>query len=128
MIVSPVRFAVFSAATCALIGLASCSQDGVTSNCPALPLYETFALGDAAPPDAGSADSAATEQALEKAYAANCATRPGPSVASASSSAGTSSGGNAGTSGGGGSAGHAAGGASAGGSTNTENAGAAGSN
>ncbi len=124
------RIALFFGATCTLIGLASCSEDGVTANCPPLPLYQTFALGDASPPDAGSPDSPATKAAIAKAAAAGCITLPTASVvATSGGEAGTGGsaamGGSAGKGGGGGSAGHAGG---TGGSVSSENAGAAGSN
>ena len=70
----PVKFALLLAAACALCALASCSEDGVTPNCPALPLYQTYPLGDASIPDAASGDSATSKEALAKAVAANCAT------------------------------------------------------
>src|SRR6187551_1607697 len=55
---------------------ASCDEQGVTSTCPPLPLYQTYPLGDASPADAASADSAEVQLALEAAYDAGCATRP----------------------------------------------------
>ncbi len=70
----PVKIALLLAVGCALGALASCSEDGVTPNCPALPLYQTYPLGDASIPDAASADSAASKAALANAVAANCAT------------------------------------------------------
>lgn len=70
----PVKFALLLAAVSALCAVASCSGDGVTPNCPALPLYQTYPLGDASIPDAASGDSAASKAALANAVAANCAT------------------------------------------------------
>jgi len=116
------RFAVISAVVCVLVAVVSCTEDGVTSNCPALPLYQSFALGDASPPDAGSPDSPKTAAALASAVSAGCATPPTSGVVA------SSLGGAAGTGGSGGAAGHSAGGTSAGGNTSSENAGAAGSN
>lgn len=55
---------------------ASCDGGGLTSTCPPLPLYQTYPLGDSAPADAASADSADVQLALEAAYDAGCATRP----------------------------------------------------
>lgn len=69
-----VKFALLLAVGCALCALASCTDDGITPNCPALPLYQTYPLGDASLPDAASGDSAASKAALANAVAANCAT------------------------------------------------------
>lgn len=65
--------------------VASCDEKGITSVCPPLPLYESFALGDASRPDAESPDSATTEAAFAAAVDAGCATAPRdfPSDASA---------------------------------------------
>lgn len=87
---------------------AACDEQGVTSNCPPLPLYQTYPLGDASPADAASADSAEVQLALEAAYDAGCATRPThfayDASAGASGEAGASavagSGGHAGAAGG----------------------------
>ncbi len=54
----------------------SCDERGVTSDCPPLPLYQTYPLGDASPADAASVDSPEVQLALEAAYDAGCATRP----------------------------------------------------
>src|SRR5882724_10371975 len=70
------KFAVLAAATAALCAAASCSQDGVTTSCPPLPLYQTYALGDAASPDAMTAASGAAAQELAAAVGAGCATAP----------------------------------------------------
>ena len=77
---------------------AACDEQGVTSSCPALPLYQTYPLGDASPADAASADSAEVQLALEAAYDAGCATRPTkfPYDAGAGGEAGDGLGGNAG--------------------------------
>jgi hypothetical protein len=80
------KFALYSAATCAVCAAASCDGDGVTSNCPPLPLYQNYPLGDASVPDAANRDSAATNQALATAVSAGCATAPSRG-ASASGSA-----------------------------------------
>jgi hypothetical protein len=114
-----VKFALLGAALCAVGAAAACSEDGVTTNCPDLPLYQTFPLGDASLPDAMSSDSEATQEALAAAIKAGCATGPNGEGSSAAGS--SSTGGSAGTGGSGGSAGK--GGAGSGGS-----AGAAGQN
>lgn len=54
----------------------SCDERGATSICPALPLYQTYPLGDASPADAASPDSPEVQVALEAVYDAGCATRP----------------------------------------------------
>ena len=106
-----VKFWLLGAALCAVGAAAACSEDGVTTNCPDLPLYQTFPLGDASRPDAMSGDSEASQEALAAAVKAGCVTGPN---GEGSSVAGSSSGGGAGTGGSGGSAGK--GGASSGGS------------
>ena len=53
---------------------ASCAEKGVTSDCPALPLYQTYPLGDASPADAASPDSGQTEAAIAAAVDAGCLT------------------------------------------------------
>src|SRR6187551_2144842 len=79
---------------------ASCDEQGVTSTCPPLPLYQTYPLGDASPADAASADSPEVQLALEAAYDAGCATRPTQFPYDASSGAGgDSAGSHAGTGG-----------------------------
>src|SRR5450432_2252177 len=88
----PVKFVLLSAIACALCAAASCSQDGVTTNCPAQPLYQTFPLGDASLPDAMSADSGAAEDSLAAAIAAGCATGPN-GVGSRAARGGSGSGG-----------------------------------
>ncbi len=55
---------------------ASCEDRGVTSTCPPLPLYPTYALGDASPADASSADGGEAEAAWAAAVDAGCATAP----------------------------------------------------
>ena len=79
----------------------SCSEAGVTSSCPPLPLYETYPLGDASPPDAGSLDSPATKRALAAAVDAGCITErtsfPYDASAGADGDAGGASGGSSGT-------------------------------
>lgn len=52
----------------------ACDEKGITSICPPLPLYQTYPLGDASPPDAASPDSKATRAALAAAVDAGCAT------------------------------------------------------
>ncbi|HEX3777574.1 MAG TPA: hypothetical protein VHV51_24060 [Polyangiaceae bacterium] len=132
------KVALFFAGVCAVGAVASCSEDGVTPNCPALPLYQTYPLGDASRPDALSGDSGAADEARNAAIAAGCLTGPNGFVPNTggSSGAGGSSAGNAGN---GGSSG-ASGGAGKGGSggkpstsigesgSGAENAGAAGRN
>ena len=54
----------------------SCQENGATSSCPPLPLYETHPLGDASIADADTADSAAVHEALERAIDAGCTTAP----------------------------------------------------
>jgi hypothetical protein len=80
-----VKLALLLAAACAVCALASCSGDGVTTNCPALPLYQTFPLGDASIPDAASGDSTQSKAELAQAVSMNCATgvngRGGPTNA-----------------------------------------------
>jgi len=120
MIARSVRCAVISAVSCALLALVSCTEDGVTPSCPPLPLYQSFALGDASPPDAGSPDSEKTRAELDAAVKAGCATPATEGVVA------SSVGGAGGSGGSGGASGHTAGGS--GGSTSSENAGAAGSN
>jgi hypothetical protein len=119
-----VKFALFCGAVCAFCAAASCSEDGVTTICPALPRYQTFALGDASIPDAMSGDSAASKEELAAAIAAGCATGP--------NGVGSAVGGSAGKGGAGGSAGKAGGGETSsggeGGSNSADNAGAAGRN
>ena len=80
-----------------VVAASACSQDGVTPNCPALPLYTVSA--DAAA-DANTADSPASIQARAAALDAGCITAPG-SGGSGGTSAGGSGGGHAGTSNGG---------------------------
>lgn len=97
----------------------------MTTNCPALPHYQTFALGDASIPDAMSGDSAASKEELAAAIAAGCATGP--------NGIGSAVGGGAGKGGAGGSVGNAGSGGNTssggeGGSTSADNAGAAGRN
>ena len=54
----------------------SCQENGATSICPPLPLYETHPLGDASIADAGSAESRAVRAQLARAIDAGCATAP----------------------------------------------------
>jgi hypothetical protein len=68
------KLALLLAVACAVCALASCNGDGVTTNCPALPLYQTFPLGDASIPDAASGDSAESKAELAEAVSVNCAT------------------------------------------------------
>jgi hypothetical protein len=111
----------------AFCALASCSEDGVTPTCPALPRYQTFALGDASAPDAMSSTSAESKAELAAAIEAGCATAPIPvAVGGATSSAGGTSGGAGGSGGKAGSGGKSGGGS--GGLSSTDNAGAAGRN
>jgi len=70
------KFALLGAVVCALCATASCSEDGVTTNCPERPLYQTFPLGDASAPDALSGDSVEVQRALAEAIDAGCATAP----------------------------------------------------
>jgi hypothetical protein len=142
---SSLKVGLLAAVIGALGATASCSEDGVTTNCPALPLYQTYALGDASIPDAQSPDSPASQEMLAAAVDAGCATAPHTGVmfvAGGGSSAvggGTSGGGSAGKAGGGGSAGKGGSGGSAGkggnggsagkgGASSADSAGAAGSN
>ena len=76
-----------------VVAASACSQEGVTPNCPALPLYTVSA--DAAA-DANTADSPASIQARAAALDAGCITAPG-----SGGSAGTSGVGHAGASNGG---------------------------
>jgi hypothetical protein len=119
-----VKFALLGAALCAVCAAASCSQDGVTTNCPALPLYQTFPLGDASPPDAMSGETEASQEALAAAIKAGCATGPNGETGSTAGSSGQGGSGGAGGGGKGGSAGK--GGTS--GTSSADNAGAAGRN
>ena len=93
------KFAVLSVVACLFAAAASCSTDGVTPTCPALPLY-----------DAATANSPDVQAALADAVKAGCATAP----QGGSASTAPSSGGNPST--------------SAGGNKSANNAGAAGSN
>ena len=112
-----VKFALLGAALCAVCAAASCSQDGVTTNCPALPLYQSFPLGDASRPDATNGDSEANQEALAAAVKAGCATAPNGEVsATAGSSGAGGSGGKGGSAGKGGTSG----------TSSADNAGAAG--
>jgi hypothetical protein len=79
--------------------VASCTEQGVTSNCPPLPLYQTYPLGDASPADAASVDSPEVQLALEAAYDAGCATRPTEFPYDASAGAGGEAGDGAGAGG-----------------------------
>ncbi|HEX3853246.1 MAG TPA: hypothetical protein VHW01_19920 [Polyangiaceae bacterium] len=54
----------------------SCQENGATSICPSLPLYETHPLGDASIADAGTADSPAVRADLARAIDAGCITAP----------------------------------------------------
>jgi len=54
----------------------SCQDNGATSVCPPLPLYETHPLGDASVADAATADSPAVHADLARAIDAGCATAP----------------------------------------------------
>ena len=54
----------------------SCQENGATSVCPPLPLYETHPLGDASIADADTADSAAVKADLARAVDAGCAMAP----------------------------------------------------
>jgi hypothetical protein len=92
-----VKFALLGAVVCALCASASCSQDGVTTNCPARPLYQTFPLGDASPVDAMSGDSAAAREALIASIDAGCAT--GPNGLGGPAGGGSGKGGSSGTAG-----------------------------
>jgi hypothetical protein len=98
-----VKLALLLAAACAVCALASCSGDGVTTNCPALPLYQTFPLGDASIPDAASGDSTASKAELAEAVSMNCATgvngRGGPTNAGGTGGEGGSADDNAGAAG-----------------------------
>jgi hypothetical protein len=98
---------------------ASCDDRGATSVCPPLPLYQTYPLGDASPPDASSADGGEAQVALAAAVDAGCATAPTQfpydgSTAGAPSESGGSSGKGGGA------------GASASGSSGSSNGGSAG--
>ena len=53
---------------------ASCDDRGATSVCPPLPLYQSYPLGDASPPDASSADGGEAQAAYAAAVDAGCAT------------------------------------------------------
>lgn len=53
---------------------ASCTEEGITSDCPPLPLYQTYPLGDASPADAASPDSGETQSAIAAAVDAGCLT------------------------------------------------------
>ena len=53
---------------------ASCDDRGATSICPPLPLYQSYPLGDASPPDASSADGGEAQAELAAAVDAGCAT------------------------------------------------------
>jgi hypothetical protein len=121
----PLEFALLCAAACTLCVAASCSQDGVTTNCPALPRYDAYPLGDASIQDAMSGDSAASKEELAAAVAAGCATGP--------NGVGSAAGGSAGKGGTGGSTGNAGSGGTLGsggegGSNSADSAGAAGRN
>ena len=54
----------------------SCQENGATSICPPLPLYETHPLGDASIADADTADSAAVQEDLKRAIDAGCTSAP----------------------------------------------------
>jgi hypothetical protein len=54
----------------------SCQENGATSICPALPLYQTHPLGDASIADADTADSAAVQADLARAIDAGCLIAP----------------------------------------------------
>ncbi|MES1176280.1 MAG: hypothetical protein ABUL62_18300 [Myxococcales bacterium] len=110
--------------------VASCDDRGATSVCPPLPLYQTYPLGDASPPDASSADGGEAQAALAAAVDAGCATAPTqfPDEGSAAGASGAASegGGTSGTGGGSGAASAGSSSAHDGGSAG-ELAGAAGS-
>ena len=114
---------------------ASCDQKGITSTCPPLPLYRSYPLGDASPPDASSADAGETSAAYAAAVDAGCATAktefPFDAAAGAAGegeSGGSSGrGGSAGSVGVGGRAGASNGGSAGFGGSAGDNAGAAGS-
>jgi hypothetical protein len=54
----------------------SCQDNGATSVCPPLPLYETHPFLDASVADAATADSPAVHTDLARAIDAGCATAP----------------------------------------------------
>ena|SRR5882724_4085119 len=54
----------------------SCQENGATSVCPPLPLYQTYPLGDASIADADTADSAAVQADLARAVDAGCVIAP----------------------------------------------------
>lgn len=97
------KFAVLSVVACLFAAAASCSTDGVTPTCPALPLY-----------DAATANSPDVQAALAEAVKAGCATAPQGGSASTAPSSGGGGGGKPST--------------TVGGNENASNAGAAGSN
>ncbi len=63
----------FAAGGCLAV---SCEENGATSVCPPLPLYQTHPLGDASIADADTADSAAVRAELARAVDAGCVIAP----------------------------------------------------
>ncbi|HEY1533547.1 MAG TPA: hypothetical protein VGF76_06000 [Polyangiaceae bacterium] len=63
----------FAAGGCLAV---SCQENGATSVCPPLPLYETHPLGDASIADADTADAAAVKADLARAVDAGCVITP----------------------------------------------------
>lgn len=73
-------FSLSSAAVWAFVACgclaASCDDQGVTSSCPPLPLYQAYPLGDASLADAATAEAGSTQAAYAAAVDAGCATAP----------------------------------------------------